>query len=78
MDDDMNMFLKAGADAVMAKPLTTDQLDQILLYIKTNGCQSVFESKSVGKNDNIGNSVSRNPGKHRLYFADGSLVLKSL
>ena len=43
MDDDVREFLQAGADAVLAKPITTEQLDQIIAYVTQNGCLSVIK-----------------------------------
>ena len=43
MDDDVMEFLQAGADAVLAKPITTEQLDQIIAYVMRNGCGSVIK-----------------------------------
>ena len=40
MDDDVDAFMKAGADAVLAKPLKPTQLDQVLSYLDLNGCVS--------------------------------------
>ena len=45
MDDDISCFMAAGADAVLAKPLRSQQLSQILSYVADNGCKSVIESK---------------------------------
>ena len=44
MDDDVHHFMKAGADAVLAKPLRSQQLNQILSYIQDNGCKTVTEN----------------------------------
>ena len=43
MDDDISCFMAAGADAVLAKPLRSQQLCQILSYIEGNGCQSIIK-----------------------------------
>ena len=42
MDDDVTEFLQAGADAILAKPINTEQLDQIISYVMKNGCCSVI------------------------------------
>ena len=44
MDDDISCFMAAGADAVLAKPLRSQQLSQILSYVADNGCKSVISS----------------------------------
>ena len=46
MDDDVDAFMKAGADAVLAKPLKPTQLDQVLSYMDLNGCVSVNTSEA--------------------------------
>jgi len=83
MDDDIQQFLQAGANAFMAKPLTSEQLDQIISYIKENGCRSVIErSGSSGvQEDNkaiVNDSITLYNNSIRLHFADGRLSTKSL
>ena len=41
LEDDVNYFLKAGADCVVAKPLRRTQLDAILKCIDVYGRDSV-------------------------------------
>ena len=41
MDDDISEFMRAGADAVLAKPLRSQQLGQILSYVEDNGYKTV-------------------------------------
>ena len=43
MDNDINEFLLAGADAVLAKPLRCEVLDQIMEYTDQNGFTSVVK-----------------------------------
>ena len=43
MDDDVQSFLRAGADTVLAKPMMTDQLKQIIAYVEHHGNDSVMD-----------------------------------
>jgi CheY-like chemotaxis protein len=40
LDDDVEAFLEAGADCVIAKPLRADVLDAVLRYIAEKGIDS--------------------------------------
>ena len=41
MDNDINEFLQAGVDSVLAKPLRCEVLNQIVDYINKNGFSAV-------------------------------------
>ena len=60
LDDDVDEYLKAGADIVLAKPLKLDLLQTLLNHVKKQGSHSRFGSALVR-----GNSIS---SENRLFL----------
>jgi len=47
MEDDVNEFLQAGADAVLLKPISAQQLNQVILYVKKYSNAHLSDHKHV-------------------------------
>ena len=60
MDNDVNEFLLAGADSVLAKPLRCEVLNQIVNYVNENGF-------SAAANKGTRLSFSESDFTHRLF-----------
>jgi DNA-binding response OmpR family regulator len=53
MDDDIDTFLRAGADAVFEKPFRVEELRCLLRYIRSNGVLSQSHMKLVRRGDTL-------------------------
>ena len=45
MDDDVQLFLHAGADEVLVKPLKAEQLDEIFAHLQINGFDTIIDKQ---------------------------------
>lgn len=40
LDDELDEFLQAGADAVLSKPIRMSQIQSLFAFLKSHGCKS--------------------------------------
>jgi len=47
LSDDVEAYVDAGADFVLSKPLHMEKLDEVLRFIRKEGCQSLVGHRLV-------------------------------
>ena len=73
LDDDVEDYLKSGADAVFAKPLKNDLFDLLLEYASIHGLHSRCSEGLKLKIDMINRKIDWVPLKSDGQLLDGSI-----